>query len=312
MMDCLIDYIGLAGCGSTTPASGLFINSLPGISLKSIAQLADEEQKTYIGVWNDVQLRAIKRLELNMVSALSKEYKIKKAKYSILTQPETISTTSQAYSVPTIKLSSTCDSPLGYHHIESITVRKVQPTAGVNVTVLDANDNTIIYNVTFNSNNQTVQTVNINQDFYQTDIYIKVITSLGLYYSDSTYPIYFNGGSIRFGTHNAGVFTEGNVSFGFNLNYGLRCSLSNLACQSKDLFTLTLWYLLGSELMMERLISDRINKWTIDKKQAEELKAYYDAESEKALNQAINSICFNDTDCCIFCDPPIAVREAYL
>lgn len=311
-MDCLIDYIGLAGCGIQTPASGLFINSLPGISLKSIAQLADEEQKTYIGVWNDVQLRAIKRLELNLVSALSKEYKIKKAKYSIVTQPESTTSSSAAYSVPTFKLSSTCDSPLGFHHIETITARKVSAASTITVTVLDADDNSILFNQLFASNGDTLQTVTLNKDFYQPDIYVKVTISGGLYYTDPTYPIYFNGGSIRYGVHNAGAFTEGNTSFGLSMNYGLRCSLTNFACHSKDLFTISLWYLLGSELMMERMVSDRVNKWTIDKKQAEELKAYYDVESEKALTQAVNSICINDTDCCIFCDPPIAVREAYL
>jgi hypothetical protein len=311
-MDCLIDYIGLAGCGASSPASGLFINSLPGISLKSVAQLADAEQMTYVGVWNDVQLRATKRLELNLLAALSKEYKIKKAKYSLVTQPDYTVSTSAAYSIPCIKLSSTCDSPLGYHHIESITVRKVSSGSNITVTVLDADDNSILFNQNFTTNGTTSQTVTLSKDFYQPEIYVKVAASGGLYYQDPTYPVYFNGGSIKFGVHASNVFTEGNVSFGFSMNYGLRCSLTNFACHSKDLFSLPLWYLLGSEMMMERMTSDRINKWTIDRKQAEELKAYYDAEAEKALTLAVNSICINDADCCIACDPPIAVREAYL
>lgn len=311
-MNCLIDYIGLTGCGASSPASGLFINSLPGISFKSIEQLADAEQQTYVGVWNDVQLRAIKKLELNLTAALSKDYKVLRAKYSINTQPESITSNTGAYSTPTFRIETNCESPLGFHRIESITARKVNANSTVTVTVLDVDDNSVLYNNVFASNGLSTQTVTVAQDFYQAEIYVKVTLSGDIYYQDPADPIYFSGGNIKYGIHSVSTFTEGNMSYGLNLNYGLRCSLTNLACHSRDLFALPLWYMLGSEMMMERMTSERINKWTVDRKQAEELKAFYDAEAEKALKAAIAGICINDCDCCIECDPPIAVREARL
>lgn len=311
-MNCLIDYIGLTGCGASSPASGLFINSLPGISLKSIEQLADSEQQTYVGVWNDVQTRAIKRLELNLNSLLSKNYKVLRGKYSINTQPESLSSTTASFSAPTFRLETRCFSPLGYHHIEAITVRKVNPNSTITVTVLDVDDNSILYNKLFATNGESTQTVSVVEDFYQPEIYVKVTVSGNLFYQDEAEPIYFSGGNIKYGVHNAGTFTESNYSYGLNLNYGLRCSLTNLTCHSKDLFSLPLWYLLGSELMMERMVSERINKWTVDRKQAEELKAFYDGEFEKALKAAVDGICINDCDCCIECDPPISIKEARL
>lgn len=75
-MDCLLDYIGIKICGTETSASGLFINSLPGISLESIDKIADSEQITYRGVWNDVQTEAAARFYVDVVNELTKCYSL--------------------------------------------------------------------------------------------------------------------------------------------------------------------------------------------------------------------------------------------
>mgnify|MGYP006266658235 CR=1 FL=1 len=311
-MDCLIDYIGLTGCGASNPTSGLFINSLPGISLKSIEMLADAEQVNYVGVWNDVQLRATKRLQLMLTSMLSKKYRVKSGRYSIRTKETAQSSNTGAYATPSYKMESYCNSLLSYHHIESITVRKQDNSDPIGVTVYNAEDNSILYNASFSTNGDSVQTVYLNEDFYITEIIVKVSLTSGVFYEDTFESIDFGGGNIKTGIYSAGTFTESNLTYGISINYGQRCSLDNLACDSSDLFALPLWYLLGSELMLERMVSERINKWTVDRKQAEELKAYYDAEAEKALEQAVAGICINEMDCCLECDPPIAIREARL
>jgi len=75
-MDCLIDYIGLRVCGNETSGSGQFINSLPGISLESIDKIADSEQITYKGVWDDVQAEAWNRFYIDVINELSKCYQL--------------------------------------------------------------------------------------------------------------------------------------------------------------------------------------------------------------------------------------------
>jgi len=82
-MDCLIDYIGLQGCSSTTPDSGLYINDLAGIQLKQINEIANEEQVNYTGVWADVQPRAIKKFALDVRKAMRQKYNIKGVTQSI-------------------------------------------------------------------------------------------------------------------------------------------------------------------------------------------------------------------------------------
>lgn len=60
-MNCLTNYIGVKGF-HTSPESGLFVNQLPGISLKAIQATANSEQVTFAVVFDDVQERAWRRL----------------------------------------------------------------------------------------------------------------------------------------------------------------------------------------------------------------------------------------------------------
>lgn len=77
-MTCFIDYIGLSLCAGVyeAPASGIYINSLPGLSIESIDKVADQEQINYIGVWNDVQTNALQQFRVDVISEINKCYKI--------------------------------------------------------------------------------------------------------------------------------------------------------------------------------------------------------------------------------------------
>ena len=75
-MDCLNNRIGILGCDAPTTGVQLYINQLPGISIENISALADDEQKTFLGVWNDVVLRAMKKFEILVKAKLNQCYKI--------------------------------------------------------------------------------------------------------------------------------------------------------------------------------------------------------------------------------------------
>ena len=125
--------------------------------------------------------------------------------------------------------------------------------------------------------------------------------------------IYYGCGFIKYGYTFNNIYHQVSDCLGVNLlGYSVGCDATNVACDNKSLFATTLWYLEGSELMMERIASNRVNFWTMDRKQAEELKAYYDVEAEKNLKMAMNGISFADCDCCTKCDPLVAIREARL
>lgn len=79
-MECLIDYIGFFNCaGQAEPDSGMYINTLPGITLESVDKVATSEQVTYLQVWADAQKEAAIRfandfkIELNKCYTLSRK-----------------------------------------------------------------------------------------------------------------------------------------------------------------------------------------------------------------------------------------------
>lgn len=75
-MQCFIDYIGLSLCAGAyeVPASGIYINSLPGLSIESIDKVANQEQINYIGVWNDVQANALPDFRVDIMGEMRKCY----------------------------------------------------------------------------------------------------------------------------------------------------------------------------------------------------------------------------------------------
>lgn len=78
-MTCFTDYIGLSNCVQgvyTQPPSGIYINSLPGISLENIEKTADAEQVSYAGVWRDVQAFALAQFRMDLLNEIKKCYKL--------------------------------------------------------------------------------------------------------------------------------------------------------------------------------------------------------------------------------------------
>lgn len=78
MLSCFIDHVGLIrrpGVYDHAP-SGEYMNTLPGISLKSVDDIADEEQRTFARVWEDVQHEAAHRFYLDIRNEMRKCFKL--------------------------------------------------------------------------------------------------------------------------------------------------------------------------------------------------------------------------------------------
>lgn len=76
-MECLIDHIGFINCAIAVgeePPSGMYINTLPGISLESVDKIANSEQVTYVSVWADAQTEAAVRFKLDFMRAINECY----------------------------------------------------------------------------------------------------------------------------------------------------------------------------------------------------------------------------------------------
>jgi hypothetical protein len=69
-MNCLQNYIGLQGCTSTAPLSGLYINDYPGMSSELLEKIATPEQASYVGMWNSAQAVSYQRIKRDIQLAL--------------------------------------------------------------------------------------------------------------------------------------------------------------------------------------------------------------------------------------------------
>jgi len=87
-----------------------------------------------------------------------------------------------------------------------------------------------------------------------------------------------------------------------------------LICENKELLSIALLYLMGVEMLNERLGSDRINRHTTtDRQKATEIREDYLNDFEIQLKAAVNSIDLDGSDCLgggkIECVQPIVFRE---
>lgn len=78
MLECLDGYVGLWYCDTAygQAASGLYVNQLPGVSIESIDMTANDEQITYLGLWDDVQKAAKPRFRLDFITKLTECFKL--------------------------------------------------------------------------------------------------------------------------------------------------------------------------------------------------------------------------------------------
>jgi len=79
-----------------------------------------------------------------------------------------------------------------------------------------------------------------------------------------------------------------------------------IVCENRDLFDVALWYLHGTELMIEITSSDTLSRYTtIDLPKAESLKTDFYTEFQAAIEDAVNCINPADSDCitgCVECN----------
>jgi hypothetical protein len=333
-MQCLIDFIGIRGCGNTVPPSGLYLNELAGISIESIAKLSKPEQDTYLSVWADVQKRAVRKFNSRVIAYFSTKTKLKRVMDNAIIG---VDGTNNSI-LPMI------NSYRGFGFVlaenNPIDSQKPSPLVAITLSNLDFYS-TVAATLSFSIGNTdglgTYQftkacVVGWNRLFDTYTIpYHEVDSLIGVVVDASTLTTFETiipsvdgyGCSCTLGgccsvkivgieVDNGNIIRDFNAH-GFRCNIALGCSYDGIVCVNKDLFSTALWYLMGAEMMAERMFSDRINRWTtIDRKKAEELHAYYLDAFQEELALVIDGIDLADNGCCLECDPLVSFKWTQL
>ena len=107
---------------------------------------------------------------------------------------------------------------------------------------------------------------------------------------------------IQGASYAGGQMTEGYDTFGLTATIGLQCSFDVLVCNYKKELATAWWYLLGSELMKERIYTDRVNRYTtVDLERARELTQSLHNDYMNELLTFVDSVDLI-SDWCIECD----------
>ncbi|KKN67197.1 hypothetical protein LCGC14_0463700 [marine sediment metagenome] len=362
-LNCLTGHIGVEGCTTTTPNSGIFINQLPGIELEMIDKLADEQQVDFNGVWDDVQERAIRKFKTDINAEFKERYKLKNITQSIDLERD-IDTTSTTPAVAeyrgfTLELDRTDDN-FAYSNLETIYIQTLSlyftSTNATTIKVFDILTGTELFTQAVPAPSAIGwTTINIYQTFTQRRLFVAYDATLlagvnfdvtdlrnGINRSQDgcTVVCYGCGGSNRNAelratqatiatTITASDITFGDDLFGLSGIWSVICSFDGFVCNNKESFTTALWYLLGMELMTERLYTSRLNEFTAyDRNKAKELLQLFtrkyngqvlneDGEviqtlDDGELTMAVDGINLNLNDYCLVCNEPVRYDEAII
>ena len=339
-MSCLQGYIGVNAPGMPESVSGLYINELPGISLKSLDKVANEDDQTFYNVWQKIEKRGIQKLFSDIAFEFSSRYSIKRVTRSIdfgniVTQPvQTYNPAAQlrGFSIELRLASWYKPSSLQSISVQSLSIYLLAAQTSVVIKVIDIETNNLLDTFTVNNAVEGWNTIQVNKKYAVQRLFVgydatniesvdfQIINPIGTFALQTINEIYGWGnaeGYVRGAeTFNPAYIPQG-LNYGYN-TYGLSgvlslvCSWDNFICKNIELWGQPLLYLLGKELMIEAIASTRFNWITMEKERLNELKNYFDTEYNQALTNVLKGLSIDTADWCIQCDAPIQVHDTVL
>ena len=330
MAHCLDNYIGLRGCDSTTPPSGLYVNDLPGMSLENLVTLTNIDEPTYIDIWTMVQGRAQSRFSLDVREAMGKHYKLNSLMQGINVGNNVGSLASSVpaqYAGFTIELIDDnyqyVPSPFASIHVQQIVFYADQAYFGVLFQIIDLDTDQVLgiytQDLILGKNiievNTTFHNLYINPA-WRLAVVVNMATianllDLVLPYNHSMLSccdVRLQGYTSDEATVSSG--TSGSNTYGVSGIFSIVCNWDAMICQNKTLFSRAYWYLLGIELLTEQLYSTKLNQFTtVNLQRLNELRAEYQVEYNKSLEQVAGGLKLS-CDCCIECNESVQLREA--
>jgi hypothetical protein len=329
-MKCLENYISVKYCNLPEPDSGLYVNDLAGISLKSIDATANSEQLTFYEVWKSCEKRALKRLQTAISNELLKRFKLKKVAEYYKGWKHNIDTTTNQTASGTdyrgffVNLGSDLNKYASPSELLTIGIQELslylKSAGNAQIKIWQVDNDIFTLLDTFDILNGSIgwNKVNVNKSFYGIKkIFVGVSGKNSPYLplsknSDCTDCACIEGceANLQGGTVSSDfeIITYENNSFGLTGVININCDYASFICHNKNLFATSLWYLCGYELLTERIHSERINKFTtVDAKLARELRDEYANQFNNELASILSGVTINQ-DCCLDCHAPITLQ----
>jgi len=340
-MECLKDYIGLRWANGAEPVSGLYVNDLPGISIKSIDKTANDEQVTFFEVWESIQRRALQRFTTDVQNRFSTRYNLRRVTENTTWNKQVDTNTNQTAAsaeyrgfdiqmgVPQLQVSNFQGwvSPMQVINVQTVYIYlKEAKTIPLKFFSIINGFATEVYSksVTGAAGWNEVQ---VNRDFYDvmhlfvaydgSDIespYLPLDWTYDYFYS-SVFITSWDASSrimaCKSTLVDAGVLTYLNNTYGMAGIVSVRCKYEGIICKNKSVISTALWYLMGAELLADRIYTDRLNRYTtIDREIAKQLRAEFEERYNVELQLALDGINIQVSDPCIDCNGQVILADS--
>lgn len=332
-MECLRDYIGIKGCGATAPESGLYVNSLPGITSFLASKIADNEQITYLNVWRDVQDRAIRKFASSVIATFKSQraYRIKTIAQMVdlgrLVSDASPVAASAQYRGISVELMFpgniyTLESSLQVIYIQELNFFALAAgDVAFKIFDLDTAEELDTFTETVSSGWNKIRVATsydafrifIAYDATAVESAALTIVSAATGNCQDCCDNIFGQGECEAAINGAAADTttptlisKASDTFGLSAIISIQCRYDWIVCGNKELFSNALLYLLGAELLWEQINSQRVNRYTtIDVEAAEKLRIEFLKEFDTEIGIAVNGIDISESDCCIECEAPV-------
>jgi hypothetical protein len=313
-MNCLKNIIGVLGCESDTRPL-IYLNRLPGVSIKSLDMIANEDQITYLGVIDDIITRAGMRLEIDMLALggirLTQDSQAQCLGRLVEPVEQKIGESGLQGMVFTFRQSK-------YLTLKILSLFFYSPiTQNVTFYVIDAVTNEV-YDTIPAQLQPGDNEIPINRSYYPRrsgNFLLVVYEGEGVSYYETIDEPCYDECQCRFitacGNKRMGFkddFTE--ETFGLGVKFIEECSVSRLICENASLVANALLYAAGVEYVLEVMGSSRLNRFTSVKvEDYNKLLAIFESAYKKALTAALKNIDVCD-GCCFDCENIITYTYA--
>lgn len=295
--------------------SGLYANGLPGVTLNLLDELTKDEQNNPDEFWDYVYARAQSNLINDIQTKLSDKFHIdlklvsrETSKFNSENINSGLAGVTLEYSLP--KYAKLQILSIGVNAFENYS----SPELMIYVYEDDANGELLdeISSEIVEGRN----TIDVNDDYEADKLFIaydaseyRLKSTENKYYANCTdfsklsctFPCAYGGYTASIQQINGG---------GLNVKFVVYCSIEKFICENINLFKTALWNRIGLELMMERIMSDKFNRFTtLTKERAEDLLKFYIDEYEKHATNSVKNINIQEDDICFECKSTVSARQ---
>jgi hypothetical protein len=284
----------------------LYANQLPGITLALLTDLTKDEQADYLEFWDEIYERAWSNFIQDVQTLLADKFHIDLKLVSRETSKFTSDTNSNT-GLAGILIEFEMPKYARIHIVSfGVDSNQIYASPGVPFYVYEGQAGRLLDTIT-SELTEDLNTVNVDTD-YEVEDELFVAFDPAVIDLKETENRYFDGCTGLDKLSCTIPFNDGQASVhqinggGLNVKFNIHCSIEKFVCENINLFKQAFWYRIGVELMIERLLSDRFNRWTtLTTERAEELMKVYQSEYDVKIKNSVRNLKITEDTTCFIC-----------